>query len=415
VKGSAEARLLVAVVPTYPPAGGAGAFRVASLLEGARRHGWRTVVLTVSDEGAAEDPDVLRLPHRDLGSLERLLRPIRAARLATSLRIPDAHAAWAVRAVRAAPARSSGQVVVYTSSSPASAALAGLAVARRLRAPLVSEFRDPWSFNPYYTWPTAAHRRLDRLLESLVFRSAAAILYPSTDMAAAAAAVHPAASAKLRAIEHGVDSAFLVPAQTRTSERPEIVATSVGELYPPRRRRWPYVFNGEPEDGTRLLAPFACALDAVARDRPTSMRLVGDVTLDFDPGDHPLLEVERLGRLSHADAFAALLDSDLLLLPVPSNAGFARDFTVPVRLYEYLASGRPILATAGPGCAADLLRRHQGTRVVGRGDAAGLEAALRSLLSEWLERGRVPYARTGIPTREQAGEDFAELLEDVCA
>ena len=79
--------------------------------------------------------------------------------------------------------------------------------------------------------------------------------------------------------------------------------------------------------------------------------------------------------------------SSLLFLPmhdVPGRAGL-----VPTKTYEYLGSGRPILAAVPPGDARDLLTAAGTAAICSPTDAAGLADALREAVDGW-RAGRVP-------------------------
>src|SRR5207237_1056929 len=60
--------------------------------------------------------------------------------------------------------------------------------------------------------------------------------------------------------------------------------------------------------------------------------------------------------LSHADSIALMRSADLLFLPMQNLPPGRRSTTVPGKTYEYLATGRPILAAVPPGDAHDILR-----------------------------------------------------------
>jgi glycosyltransferase involved in cell wall biosynthesis len=63
------------------------------------------------------------------------------------------------------------------------------------------------------------------------------------------------------------------------------------------------------------------------------------------------------GYLAHAETIALLRSADLLFLPMHDLPPGRRARIVPGKTYEYLASGRPILAAVPDGDARDLLAR----------------------------------------------------------
>jgi glycosyltransferase involved in cell wall biosynthesis len=88
--------------------------------------------------------------------------------------------------------------------------------------------------------------------------------------------------------------------------------------------------------------------------------------------------VQLLGPLPRRETLRRLLDSDLLLL-------LGHNYTVQVagKLYEYLRSGRPILALAPEGAQTDLLRATGGAWIVQPDDLDGAVAAVRDAYRRW--------------------------------
>ena len=61
------------------------------------------------------------------------------------------------------------------------------------------------------------------------------------------------------------------------------------------------------------------------------------------------------GYLSHAESIQLMRSADLLFLPMQNLPAGRRSSTVPGKTYEYIASGRPILAAIPDGDAHDIL------------------------------------------------------------
>jgi glycosyltransferase involved in cell wall biosynthesis len=86
------------------------------------------------------------------------------------------------------------------------------------------------------------------------------------------------------------------------------------------------------------------------------------------------------GYLSHADSIALMRSADLLFLPMQNLPPGRRSTTVPGKTYEYLATGRPILAAIPPGDAHDILER-AGHTVCGPDNTAAIAEAIAAALS----------------------------------
>jgi len=127
--------------------------------------------------------------------------------------------------------------------------------------------------------------------------------------------------------------------------------------------------------------------------------------------------VEFLPRVSYAVTLSELNNADLLLLLQAS-----RDTAdlVPAKLFEYLRAGRPVLALAGEGATAEVLKEVGGGWVVDPADEAGLREAIRSAYEAWT--GGSLRARTANPavlpkfTRErlttQLVAEFGRVMQE---
>lgn len=123
---------------------------------------------------------------------------------------------------------------------------------------------------------------------------------------------------------------------------------------------------------------------------------------------------ELVSYVPHEEAVVHMRRAGLLLLSIEDFP--AANGMLTGKLYEYLASGRPILGV-GPveGDAARLLEETEGGRLFERSDVQGLSAFIEEQYEAWRE-GDVrsgasldavrPYRR-----RVQAGE-LAEVLDE---
>jgi len=118
------------------------------------------------------------------------------------------------------------------------------------------------------------------------------------------------------------------------------------------------------------------------------MILMGDgprkATVVNRVNDRQVERIRFLGSLPHVEMPAILAAADVLVVPLASYIPGA----VPSKLYEAMASGRPVVLMA-EGEAARIVRRHDAGIVVAPGDVAGLGNALRALSCNADLRGRV--------------------------
>jgi len=420
-------RLVLLFAYFYPPLAGGGVHRVLSFTRHLPAHGWACTVVCagehdywVRDESllaaVPDDTEVIRVSGGSgLSAWLRLKRDdaagTRSHRAFTPLRalsdwclLPDSYAGWAGRARATVEQRIArgGIDALLSSSPPDSVHLAAADVARRTSVPWVADFRDPWIGLSFRTPPTPWHAATQRAMEARVLGGASLVLAASRTHADALAA--------------------------RTGDRPRALLHLPNGFEPaprvadvPADDRFRIVFTGS----LSLMDDLATLIDALAS------------LLARDPGARALLRVDLLGPYdrewqerastrgldgvvrfagprAHAEARLAQRSADLLLLWRPHGEGYRT--MVPGKLYEYLASGRPVLALLPDGDEAAELVRRAGGAVVAPGSAAVLERELASRLARWRASGRTPDALTdwlGAHTREHLAGELARALDGV--
>ena len=86
--------------------------------------------------------------------------------------------------------------------------------------------------------------------------------------------------------------------------------------------------------------------------------------------------VEVIDRVPHAEAIRIMQRSHLLLVLAPPN----HDLVLPAKIFDYLGSGSQILALAGEGATADLIRETSAGASFSPSDINGLKRYFRGLL-----------------------------------
>ena len=438
-----RARLRLLLVTYYfPPSGGAGVQRTLKFTKYLRAAGVEPVVLTVRAGAypsldaslAADVPEGVRVVRTRaldpfglygaltgrsrkeavaVGSIEADTAAQRAALwLRANVFLPDARVGWVPFATRAARrlVRAGRVDAVLTSGPPHSAHLVGLRLRRELARrglPWVADFRDPWTgINFAGELPqSAAARALDARLERRVLRAADAVVTVSPTWARELEAKGGLGAGAVHAIQNGFDPDDF--GGGGAGERRDVFElTYVGSLYGSR----------DPEALWRAVA----ALRARGQADALRIRLVGrvDEAARASLRRHGLGDVVREdGVVSHAEAVAAMRRADLLFLsiePVPNADGILTG-----KLYEYLASGRPVLALGPPeGDAARLLAAVGAGAVVAWDDAEAVEARLAEALGAWRRGaplgGAAPEALAALSRPAQAAElaDLVQRLRD---
>jgi len=391
----------------FPPIGGAGVQRSVKFARYLPENGWEPVVVTgpgaasgrwtprdeTLENELSDGIEVVRVPgpeppgaHGWEGRLERWAR----RRTAWSRW-------WAEGAVETARSLD-GIDAVYASMSPWDSGEAAARLAELLGIPFVADLRDPWALDEMLAYPSALHRRLERRRMGRLLARASAVVMNTPEAAAQAQRAFPSVpAARVHAIPNGYDAAdFAGPAPIRTDDAFRIVHT--GYLHTEVRQeersaRLRRLLGGALGDVDVLPRSHVFLLEAVRRllrESPedgctVEIHLAGELTED-DEREIDLDVVRAHGYLDHARTVELMRTADLLFLPMHDLPPGRRARIVPGKTYEYLASGRPILAGAPDGDARDLLAE-SGTALLCRpSDAEAMKEAIA---------GRIRARRSG--------------------
>jgi glycosyltransferase involved in cell wall biosynthesis len=410
----AEKRSILLVAYFYPPCPDTGAHRAAAMAKYLRRLGHRVTVLTTSAYGSLpKEEDVVRtrdlqLVRARLGGHDRVQgmfesdsysgRPHPLGKLLVPEPLVAAWAPFARAAARRLAQRERFDCVI-TTSPPESAHWIGRAL-RRHGTPWVADIRDAWNFEPLRPpFATRLQRRLDERLERRWLADADVITVVS----------RPAGD-DLR------DRLGLDPVLVANAWDPDLEADldddeAVTALLDTDRTS--LVYTGRFGSYGRDPAGLVAGIRELARDDPSSAErlelvIAGPVTDD----ERRLLEADvsparivLVGTLPRQGAVALQRSADALLL----LADIRRSQLANLKLFEYLAAGRPILALAEGTEAGRIVRDAGAGDVVASNDPAAIRDALRRLVAGELSAPDPDAVRRY--TYPAAAERMAEVVE----
>lgn len=272
--------------------------------------------------------------------------------------------------------RARGLDGVYVESStflPAEADVAFLGLVRALGVPVLTFFRDAYQlFDEYYTRDT-----LRRRLSAAAFRPSVRALRAVSSMVAV-----PTAGLGHALFGHEAPFALLPPGAPPPVDVPRDADAN----------RLLFVGDARlPAQGAPLL------IDAVERARARGIGVELDIV--SRPGQEPMRPHPAWMRVHRAegDAIHALLPGVLAtVIPRPRNA--YNDLALPIKLFEYLAYGRPLLVT---DCTEQ-------ARVVREADAGLVVSDAEGALADGIAR----MAQASFETRATWSRNAAEAARD---
>jgi glycosyltransferase involved in cell wall biosynthesis len=411
-----ETELSILIVSyAFPPSGAVGAKRIAAFCKYLPEFGIRPIVLTV-DEASCEKIDASLLSPQQL-RIERI-QPrmtvlehyhrrtesriaargtsssssnnntrVNGSRLSLALRrhllallsFPDTQRGWYRPAVAAAvrAVAKSRMDAVFSSGPPWTSHAVGYAIARRFRLPWIADFRDQWALDPWRrydynaTGAPAWRKKLDLWTEDRWVRHAALVVCTTNRQRESLLHAHPSRSTdRVITISNGCDrkreNRFC---RKHPASGPRILLHT-GDLY-----------------GDRRIGGFCRALASLVRAgrlsaRNATVSLVGWTELEIEhDARNSAPELFRSGMITfHTQvdskrAQECLNQADVLLI-FQGNHPTA----IPAKFYEYIQTGKPILALAGDGELKDIVLRTGSGFVVDPDDHLGICLAIEQAL-----------------------------------
>ena len=456
----AARRTVLIVAGEFPPLKTIGRIRTVKFAEHLRTLGWDVLVLTVEASGnepnydAALDmeiPDgleVIRVPlvtfdERITLFAKRILKrskptdPI-AAQASTrqngtpspkpaqgtsrserlqlwikrwirlGLEIPDSFVPWALKCLPAAREVCAQRKidVIFTTLPPFSAAFIGYKLRGETGIPWIADYRDLWYGDVLREWLPEWRKRLELQVEKRLLKRTDVIVTVSEQKTDYMRRLHPTLKAQWETLTNGYDTEiYATRSRTRPFSRDHIEFVYTGRLFKNRRG---YAFaealgrikQSDPE----LVAPVKVRiLGGVAPEIATRYQ---DILQRYGISEH----FDFPGDVSYHEAMNAQVNCDWLLLIV--DTGETSDGVIPGKLFEYVASQRPMFALCDPGATQQIITRAKLGLVVDAEDVDACERKLReALLAEVpqiLERDENYLAQFD---RRNISRRLADLLE----
>jgi glycosyltransferase involved in cell wall biosynthesis len=359
----------------WPPSGGSGVQRWLKFVKYFRDFGIEPIVLTVDPDFATypnydytlldeiphgieihktkakspfgiyskfrkkEVPKVGFAGEKNVGMMEKLMRFIRG-----NFFIPDARIGWNRFALEKAREilQATNIDCVITTSPPHSTQLIGLALKNEFNIKWIADLRDPWT-EIYYNkelFRTSFAKNKDYHLEQLCLKKADKIVVVSQDIKRHFGANRTEILAKIRVLPNGYDDADFLELNNDNIPESKVIRYigNLGEQYPTL---------GFLNAFAQLLKEHAeWKLEFIGNCHKGVKQKVAELGLSKS--------VEFISYVDHKTAVQYMQSSSILLMIIPeieNNKGILTG-----KLFEYLASGKPIL-NIGPkdGDAAIIL------------------------------------------------------------
>jgi glycosyltransferase involved in cell wall biosynthesis len=252
--------------------------------------------------------------------------------------------------------------VLIATGPPFGTLKAGCILSERFNLPLITDYRDPWTYAYLWRPVSDAHAAEEREWERRVIAQSARVLAVTPSMVARLKADYPRFADRMELLTNGYED---MPARApQRAANTRLTIAHIGTIVEERR--------------PKLL------FDALTLLRERRPDVAGDFLFRFvGPSEPPLRRdieshgvgdlVEDLGPMTSTKAKEHMLAADALLV-----YEFVGTMAIPAKTFEYLAAAKPVLAfVKEESDAAWLLRQTSAARVVAHEE---LEYVVRVLL-----------------------------------
>ncbi len=276
-------------------------------------------------------------------------------------------------------------------------------IARSLKTqtklPILIDFRDHWTLNPYQKYLTSWHRKIAALWEHKIAESADYLVFIGKRMQAEFFSQHPQINAKSEVVYNGFDESdfAMIPKQEDSSG---FIFTYTGHFY---GQRSPYYF---------CAALLKLKVQGLINNN-IQVRFAGNYHQDaMKIINNPELKgiTKMVSYLSHRECIELLMSSDCLLLFIPSVDGKG---VITSKIFEYIRSGKYILAMIPEESeAADLLREHCDSRryrICDPEDISQIASAIEDIISQKISSSTSQVSYNNL-SREAQTEKLITLL-----
>jgi glycosyltransferase involved in cell wall biosynthesis len=409
-------RRLLMVAYHFPPLqGSSGIQRTLRFAQHLPRFGWQPIVLTVQPHAYERTSPDLNADVPPEAVVHRAFALDAARHLSVKGRYmgwtarPDRWISWRLDGVRAGLqlVRRFRPQALWSTYPIATAHVIGASLHRRTGLPWIADFRDPMAQDGYPADPTiwASYKAI----EEHAVKTADCSMFTTPGAAREYRRRYPESAGRIQVLENGYDEESFAAAEACSVDRTPLRAGRFtllhsGIVYPSERdptqlMRALAMLRDDPASGGRIVVRFrASAHDDMLR------------ALARENGVEHM--VELVPAVPYRDALAEMMRADALLVMQASNC----NEQIPAKLYEYLRTGRPIVALTDPrGDTADALRRSDVTECAPLDDAQAIAAFLRGVVSG--SRSGLTASASAIHAASRIGRTagLVDALASICS
>ncbi|WHZ21026.1 MAG: hypothetical protein OJF47_000138 [Nitrospira sp.] len=268
---------------------------------------------------------------------------------------PDRQCGWYAPAVRQFQPINEKNIpdVIFATGGPWTNFLVGATLAGRFKRPLVLDYRDPWNCNPYYSFSSQVLAKKSKMVEAQIYRTANRVIANTAELRDRLVQEYGDLHDRCIWISNGFDRDALATEQVSDGISDSGKMSTGYELC-----HFGTVY-GKRTPRVLLQAVWESFRDGRLKPEAIRLRFVGGWDTTDQECERYAANLEKHGLLrreppmSHSMCLREMKRSSVLLVLQPDSP-----LQVPAKIYEYVATGRPLLLIGGEGATANLVDRH---------------------------------------------------------
>jgi glycosyltransferase involved in cell wall biosynthesis len=292
---------------------------------------------------------------------------------------------------------------IMTTSYPNSSHIVGLILKILTGIPWVADFRDAWTENPaFFDPPTRIHAFIQRWLEKCVAKRCDLLVSVTQPISDHFSKMLPSQIKKVKTLTNGYDENDFAKIKAEAAKKFTMVYT--GTIY-----------------GSRSIVPFFQAISEVLK-RHSEWK--DDFSIEFYAAlDGAMLEkagkyeindiIKVKGLKSYKECLREQMNAAILLLFIAP--GLNAKVMMTQKVFEYLRSGRPILAMI-PDCACKTMLKSLGDKYIAEPcDVQKISAHIEEMYKKWKSGRRDAPNRDNIDIfeRKNLSRQFSSMLDEI--
>lgn len=363
----------------YPPAIASGCARIKRFVDNLPLYGFEPLVVTVKQAKATDcsdpvnvfranrfDYDCIALPDVVVRKFLKLFGIKSNFELFDRLLLfPDNACGFVPDAIRMGLDlyREHAYDLIYVTCKPFSTALAAVALKKKLNLPLVVDLRDPYAYDFHEQVP-GYYFYMRKKIEQYVLSNTDCLVINTNGGKQLYEQYYP--KLNIQTIHNGFDSR----SKSSSLNNGKMIISHVGHLY------------GLKRNPQRLFAAMSRLKDChiIFRSIGDTYKGIMEMARQYGIEDR----IELYDSVGHETALSYIAESDVLFLT--QLPYFDRHFSISIanKTFEYLETGKPIIADVPEGDNADLLTRYSNNAyVIKDKNPEKITTALAELYKKW--------------------------------